>query len=971
MSFTRHTDHPPGPSGSCRRCCRSALLRSLGFPVVLAALLLLTGGSSRSEGEAEAGLTAYECVEQADRHFGKREYGEASSLYQRFIDDFGKSPEAAEAIRAIRFRHAMSFVHLKKFSEGIPALKAALDQRPPLSTAEVQELQFWLGVAELEEKNYAAAREALGSFLKLFPAGAERTPSYVTQYPAAMKISEAALLVGSAWLLEEQYSAAAGHFEKLGPDLVPENRSRAVVLRLYALLQGRQNEEAMALVDAEFPRLAELTQLASFQCLTLELGSRWLEAGELRRAISCLQRVWPAARILKHQQTRLDDLESRLKAAEADPRADPYRKFLLAQLAQKVRRELEHFRSIPDFDTALRLRLASAYREMGRHLEAGLILEELLAQLPASTLGEQAAVSLVQTWFEIERWPKVLEAAEQFQNVYLESASGPLVLYLVGLAGQKSGHFDAAAIAFDAVSSRHAVSEFTPRAHFMRGFTCLLEEKNPEAIAQFEAFLKKYPKHDLAEAASYWRGMGYSFDGQYEKAREAMGGHLKAYREGSLTGSAVFRRAYCAQQAGDFAVSIKELRAYLRNFPEHEHTSEAKLLLGDALLNEGEIEDGISVFRDISADDSRFYEEGIFKTAKALKLLEEYDQLLALMSGFAQKFPRSPRVAEAVFQAGWVHRQKNRTEQARELYWEAIKKYGPDPSIRSVDELFPALAKLYPRDDPDAYVSLLSGLLRRANSSGDRVLAMRALWAQGIFLRKSDPARSRELLVQAHAMSCVQTTNPLLLADFAGALAAAGDQAAASDLYRELLRWNPRAPQKDRALAELGLAAARSGDAGLARKYFERFRREVTGSRETGRVLMASATLEEDSGHRASARKLLEDLLSAESSTGLEKAEALYRIGQSHMAEGNPRLAIPYYQRIYVMHGRWREWVAKAYLRSGEAFEKIRDTGSARRTYEEITAKDELADLPESAAARRRLHALQAAGAAPSNPDNG
>ena len=76
------------------------------------------------------------------------------------------------------------------------------------------------------------------------------------------------------------------------------------------------------------------------------------------------------------------------------------------------------------------------------------------------------------------------------------------------------------------------------------------------------------------------------------------------------------------------------------------------------------------------------------------------------------------------------------------------------------------------------------------------------------------------------------------------------------------------------------------------------------------------------------------------------------------MAEGKPELAVPYFQRIYVMHGRWGEWVAKAYFRSGVAFEKLNDTASARKTYQELAAKEDLASFPESQLAKDRLQAL-------------
>ena len=76
------------------------------------------------------------------------------------------------------------------------------------------------------------------------------------------------------------------------------------------------------------------------------------------------------------------------------------------------------------------------------------------------------------------------------------------------------------------------------------------------------------------------------------------------------------------------------------------------------------------------------------------------------------------------------------------------------------------------------------------------------------------------------------------------------------------------------------------------------------------------------------------------------------------MSDGKPDLAIPYYQRVYVMHARWKPWVAKAYLRSGQAFEKLQDTRSARKTYEEFVKNADFADFPESAQAQDRLKAL-------------
>ena len=131
----------------------------------------------------------------------------------------------------------------------------------------------------------------------------------------------------------------------------------------------------MKVVKEEFPRMGELLQFVTFQTLTFELGTRYLERNRPRDAIICLQRVWSADRLLEHQQARLEDLKSKLQAAETGPRGDPYARILFEQLISKVKREIENFRKIENFDAAVRLRLAAAYQAMQRYRESALILE--------------------------------------------------------------------------------------------------------------------------------------------------------------------------------------------------------------------------------------------------------------------------------------------------------------------------------------------------------------------------------------------------------------------------------------------------------------------------------------------------------------------------------------------------------------------------------------------------------------------
>jgi TolA-binding protein len=177
-------------------------------------------------------------------------------------------------------------------------------------------------------------------------------------------------------------------------------------------------------------------------------------------------------------------------------------------------------------------------------------------------------------------------------------------------------------------------------------------------------------------------------------------------------------------------------------------------------------------------------------------------------------------------------------------------------------------------------------------------------------------------------------------------------------MLRDALRWNPRAIQKDGILAGLGDAELLAGNEKAALEFYTRFERENLGTPIFAPTMLKKAKLHAKNGENEKARHSLNELLKADNVRSDLKAEALYTMGELHMQENDPKKAIPYFIQVFNMYGRWKPWVAKSYLRSGEAFEKIPDTTSARRTYSEFLDKPELAEFPEAATARERLQAL-------------
>jgi tetratricopeptide (TPR) repeat protein len=252
------------------------------------------------------------------------------------------------------------------------------------------------------------------------------------------------------------------------------------------------------------------------------------------------------------------------------------------------------------------------------------------------------------------------------------------------------------------------------------------------------------------------------------------------------------------------------------------------------------------------------------------------------------------------------------------------------------------------------------------------VLTVRTIWALAQAVKKSDPALSQALLREASVLADAPTTSSAVLADCAQAqmleaaeqkdpAEASRRQELASNLYRDMLKWHPRAPQKDKALGALAKMALEQNDTQTALDYYARIERDTPWSPLMGDVLLTRARLEVEGDRLDEAVDSYTRLLAVENVSGKLKAQALLALGELEMQRNQPAKAIPYYQRIYILYGKWREAVAKAYLRSGDAFEQINDLEAARKTYEELANSEDLASLPEAESAREKLKTLPAA----------
>ena len=936
----------------------SLLLGMVAFPrlhrtgLLVCGLLLLGVLSLAAQDDSPQAGTARDVIFKADAAYNQKRYPEAVQGYQRFLEDFGSSLGAEPFLAHVRYNLSASLLQVQNFEEALEVIRAA-EKEEKLSSKQKENLAFWRAISLLQSESYEEARAALVGF--------------VTKFPRSQRRQDVALLGASALLAAGQLEEAIPEFSALRQNRLSQHRPRATVLELYCLIETGQNAEALELLANEGADQDSLIQIATFQTLALGLADQLLQQDRPREAIKALQIIWPLQRLLARQEERLGAIRADLKALQGQPQPSIFRRAQLRKEEREVAKELENLKKIPSFDASVRFRLAMAFHQQERFLESALLLQDMLERLEPDPMVEKASLSALQSWLAIERYDRAVGAAETLEQRFPQSESLPLVLYLRGTAQEKAGDYEEARATFAELGQRFPQASEAPRAFFMEGFTLLLAERNDEAAEIFSAFPQKFPEHELGEAAHYWHGSALAFGQRFSEARMVLAEHSQKFPQGGLAAAAAFRYAYSAQSSQDYETAEKDLKSYLNDYPGGEEEAEARILLGDALLTQAKSEEGKKVYASVPPQSGRFHEESFFKLGKVLQMEEDDQGVRDLMRQYLTLYGPSPRAAEALFIIGKAWRREGQPEKAAEEYGKAIREFGNVAKAFAVEDMFLALGRYYKTDsEKQDYLAELRKLRKEAVKEGKEVLLVRTICALAQAVKKTDPTLSVALLREASVLADPSLINPRILADCAGAQLSAAASAEnlaevterrekAAGLYRDLLKWHPRAAEKDKALGALARLALEDGDGQVALDYYTRLERDTPWSSLMGEALTTRAEMEVEAGQPEQASQTLLRLLAVKNVSGKLKAQALLSLGELEMGRGRPKVAIAYYQRIYILYGRWREVAAQAYLRSAEAFEEIGDREAARKTYEELAGREDLNSLPQVGQAVKKL----------------
>jgi tetratricopeptide (TPR) repeat protein len=916
-------------------------------------LLLLPGLSPAQAPTTSDDLTASGLINQGRAAFDAQDFPKAEKLLDQLVADYGENPDVAPFVDEIRPLLAMCKVKRGVFDEAIALIDQSL-KNPKLPTPAREELSFWRGICLLRTNETTAAQEQFGAYYA--NTSHDRTRRY-----------ESFLLFGTGFIQLEDYPAAADFFADQIPKLPPDQKEvagRARVLHLHSLLQADRHADALTLVRDSFKDLPGMTQVVSFQLLTLQLGAAFLEDEKWYEAIACLNRLWPRDRLLEHQHARQAEWQAKRDLLKKEGAKREAVIFQIDGILTRIDRELQQFEKIVSYDASRQLRLAQAFMGLQRWREAGALLEAAVTQLPPDTLLQQAAQTELASWQQIPRWDKALAATERYPDRFQTKDDAPEIPELQ-LARAEALHglnrTEEAERQYGDLAEKYPDHKLAARAFFMGGI-CQMELDRPEAaVITFQKLRDRFPKSPLRADALYWEGMALTFQKQWPAARQILADYLKKHPSGPNVDDAIFERARCLHNQFQHEAAARELADFLKDHPDHLRTAEATLLLGESLMASGEMDRGLKTLRQVPASEPRLYEEAQFKLGEGLRRLDRPADERDHFAAFITAHPASLRLAEAVLQQGRAAAKAGDPEAARTLYWATLQKLGNDPANQGVEDLLLATRRLYPGGDGIVrLIEKLDTLHREARAAGQKTMAVRALWARGHLLRESAPDQARTVFMQLGDLLDPALHHPRILADCADARREAGAPRTARDLYLALRKWHPRALEKERSSYGLGMLSLAEGRKEEALVWFHQCSQEAITGTSGGDAGIEQAILLRDTGKLDDAINLLEKITTNRLSQHSQKARALLELGRCALARQDLPAAARHFQRCYLSGAKFKDHASQAWLQHGQVLETQKNIPEAITTYQALLAKRDYAALPAATQARDRLKSLTA-----------
>jgi TolA-binding protein len=579
-------------------------------------------------------------------------------------------------------------------------------------------------------------------------------------------------------------------------------------------------------------------------------------------------------------------------------------------------------------------RRGAAFVALG-DLDAALSNFDRAIALNAAPADLKNEVIFQKAWLQY-RYEDYADAAPAFMSLHDSAPTsvwGADALFWAAESYHQLGDLNRAASLFRQYLRQNTSGKHVDATHYALGWTYFKQGNYQDAITEFRTFLREYREADgfvpyrtdaqLRLADSYYAlkrypeaiqayqqvggedsddyalfqiGQAYNNAGESLDAIATFRTLIGDFPESDWKEEAQYNLGYLYFLSENYDQAIAAYETLIRNYPRDPLAAKSQYGIGDALYNAGRLDDAVDAYEKVlnTYPSSPFASDAAAGIQVALIALDDEQRAAAIVDAFTAQNPSSPLADELRFRQAEVKFQTGRTDEALADFQRFVRE------SQNLQLL------------PDAYFYIGSILVDRRNP------AEAESYFQQIVSRYPDSPRRPEASLRLGQIYLDQ-----------------GRHQEALDLYRALEQSRPNDPA---LLAQARYGQARAlmnlGRLGEAERTLTDLTNANTNRAQTGPALLGLARVYEASGRSLEAIQLYRQVV--EDSPDETGAEALYRLGDLLIRQGQARAAVEELGRMPVLFSGYSNWLAEGYLAQARAFASMGQRGDAAQMYDRV-----------------------------------
>ncbi|HUB67209.1 MAG TPA: tetratricopeptide repeat protein [Candidatus Methylacidiphilales bacterium] len=933
---------------------------------------------------------------EAQNAFNTGDYARAATVLQSIIKSSAFSPESInggqiaaaapnqEWLEPVFFMLGASYFNAKDWPNAISTFNTYRQLFPNGSAKAPQHLAqvlFSLAQANLQGGNANASIPLFNSLLAL--------PGYHDK--VLLLLADANKRAGkmddAIALLEK---------EKASPNINPDflENINAQLFSFYLDDSGNE-QKAIALLHQMDADIAHVKDVTQFNAQAIRLGDRLLPsnnitAANIAAALDCYRRVRNNEQILALQKQQIENLQQQKAANLARIQADPLNSGQL-QLDNKdiddqigkYQQILAQYQTLPPILPPLFMRIARAYTLNKSLWESAVVYREILRRYPKCKEAEDALYGSIVAFERLKQTDRAQALCQSYLTQYPQGKYADSVGFLRGALAYDTEDFDKAISYFEDCLQNQPQNPRRQQIEVIIGDIKLRQRKFNEAIASYARYQRDYPRGDLSEQTEYRTALALLFGGQTEDAETALRAYLQKYSDGNYVADAAYRLAVVKFADKQYGQAIADCQAWLKKYGDADPQAEVFSLMGDCYASMNNNDEAVQAYIRSSkaAQSADVLNYSIFAAAKLLQKQAKWADIVQMFQDFIASHPGHPTVVPAISWIGRADIKLGKVDEAKQFMADTARQYLNDPTREAVDEIITQLAQLYahryfpvPAAAPPASsapaataasnappavsdpAQELEAILTIPDMASKPTARARILFAKAELARWQHKLDAQQQILQDMAKEFKpEDLSPFLLGQVGDCLAQSGQPDQAKVFYNYLMDQYDKSILVDYAYNGLGQIAYNQKDYTEAERYFSKALDKGLAASKLKDITLGQAETLLALNRPEEAKPLFEQVASTRAWRGEATALSVFYLGEVQMALGKYAEANAYYQRVFVAYQKYPEVQARAYLKSGEAFEKLGLIPQAVNTYSEMLRNPDLSSFPETSDAKERL----------------